>query len=333
MNTLARTVAVTAACLLLPALAFAQAPAAPAPGAPPPADEEPGLDVHAIPGPVQESLGHDIRLNLPAGYVYFNAADAKKLAQKMGNVPDDSLLGMIFPQEVDEERGPAFFVEITYDEAGYIKDDEKIDADAILDSIREGTEEANKIRQQNGVPPIHVDGWAEPPRYDKGKHHLVWAVKGSSTEGSVINLNTRILGRRGYMSLNLIASPEELAGAKPHVATLLGATQFADGARYQDFQPKSDKVAEFGLAALIAGGAGAAALKVAKVGLLAKLGAILLKGLKPLLLILVAGGAWLRRLFGRKKDEPTATTAVSAPPPPPPADPPAAPPSPPSEGA
>ena len=92
--------------------------------------------------------------------------------------------------------------------------------------------------------------------------------------------------------------------SKLEAATLLGVTHFDSGARYEDFDEKSDKVAEYGLAALVAGGAGAAALKLAKVGLLAKFGgkilALLIAGKKVLVAAFIALGAWAKKFFGKK---------------------------------
>jgi uncharacterized membrane-anchored protein len=177
-----------------------------------------------------------------------------------------------------------------------------------LKAIREGTEEGNKYRVEHGFKPMHVDGWSEPPHYERASHHLIWAVAGSDGDGSSINYNTRVLGRHGYASLNLIDDPEKLAQSKLEAATLLGVTRFEPGARYEDFNEKSDKVAEYGLAALVAGGAGAAALKLAKVGLLAKFGgkllALLVAGKKAVVAALVALGAWAKKLFGGKKTPP-----------------------------
>jgi uncharacterized membrane-anchored protein len=286
-------------------------------------------------GPMKADLGHELVIDIPAGFLFFDAPKAKKLAAAMGNVPDDSLLGIIAkaPGDGDDKEGEAWFVEVSYFEEGYVKDDDKLDASAILDSIREGTEEANKVRKERGFKELHVDGWAEPPRYEKAQHHLVWAVKGSDADGSVINYNTRILGRRGVASLNLVASPDELPKARPNIVTLLAATRFGQGARYEDFSPKTDKVAEFGLAALVAGGAGAAAVKLVKVGLLAKFGAVILKflvaGWKLFLVGLIALGGFFRRLFGLKdKKAAAASPAAATDPPPSPPQSPSTPPSP-----
>jgi len=278
------------------------APAAPGPN-----------DIVPQHGPKTIDLGNNLTLKLPEGYVFLDRANAGKLMDRMGNKPDDDTVGIIAKDEAP------WWILVSYDAEGYVKDDDaqKMDNDEILKAIKEGTEEANKYRQQRGFPAVHVDGWTESPRYDRSVHHLVWAIKGTSSRGSSINFNTRVLGRYGYASLNLIDAPENIEASKPEVQKMLAATTFNNGARYEDVDVKHDKVAEYGLAALVAGGAGAVGLKLVKVGLLAKFGgkliALLIAGKKALVLLVVGGGAWLKRVLGIKKK---AATAAETPPPP-----------------
>src|SRR5438552_2450883 len=272
--------------------AGADTPVAPGPG-----------DVIPQLGPKTIDLGNKLTLQLPEGYVFLDQANAKKLMERMGNKPDDDTVGIITKQEV------SWWILVSYDNEGYVKDDDaaKMENDEILKAIKDGTEEANKYRQERGFSAVHVDGWTESPRYDKAVHHLVWAIKGTSEKGSSINFNTRVLGRYGYASLNLIDRPETIDVSKPEVQKMLAATTFNKGARYEDVDVKHDKVAEYGLAALVAGGAGAAALKLVKIGLLAKFGgkliALLIAGKKAILLLVVAIGAGLKRLLGVKRDQ------------------------------
>jgi len=187
----------------------------------------------------------------------------------------------------------------------HVKDDEKIDAAELLSSIREGTEEANKERVEKGFKAMHVEGWIDPPVYDQSQHHLVWALSASSDEFKSVNFNTRILGRSGYVSINLVTTPELLAGFKPEGAAVLHATHFNPGARYEDFNAKTDKVAEYGLAGLVLGGAGLGAMKLVKIGLLAKfwkvIVGVLIAGKKAVIAAIIAIVAVIKRLFGRKK--------------------------------
>jgi uncharacterized membrane-anchored protein len=84
------------------------------------------------------------------------------------------------------------------------------------------------------------------------------------------------------------------------MALLEGAT-FASGATYADYA-KGDRVAEYGLAGLVAGGAGLGA--AAKMGVLAKLGkglvALLVAGKKLIAVVVIGIVALFRRLFGNR---------------------------------
>ena len=102
--------------------------------------------------------------------------------------------------------------------------------DELLTAIKEGTEEANKERVERGFKPLHIDGWSEPPRYEKQQHHLVWALLVSDDDGPAVNFNTRKLGRRGFVSLNLVTDPQHLTEYKPAASTLIEATTFDKGA-------------------------------------------------------------------------------------------------------
>jgi uncharacterized membrane-anchored protein len=266
------------------------------------------------PGPARIALGHELTLELPADHVFLAARDAKKMLAKSGNFMGDAFLGMVI-SKTDREL-PPWWVAIEYADEGYVKDDEKIDGDAILKSIKEGSEAANAERHEKGFPPLFIDGWSEAPHYDKVDHHLIWALGAHSTRGKSVNFETRMLGRRGHVSLNLITGPDVLAADKPEVEKLLSATTFDAGARYADFDAKKgDKVATYGLAALIAGGAGVTALKVAKIGILAKFGKVLLgiiiAAKKGIILLLLAIGAFLKKVFGGKTEEPPPPPAAT----------------------
>jgi uncharacterized membrane-anchored protein len=283
---------------------------------PAPRDEarEPSDQPHPEIGPKKIELGDDLALDLPEGMGYFNRVDAKKLMEKMGNPTDESLRGLVFKPDA------RWLIVLKYVGDGYVKDDDaaELNADEILSSIKDGTEHANEFRKEKGIPAIHVDGWTEPPHYDRAIHHLIWGIRGKDDDGSIstINYYTRVLGRRGFVALNLMDDPATIEASKADGLAVLRATTFKAGARYEDFDKKTDKVAEYGLAALVLGGAGAVALKVAKVGLLAKFGAKLLALLvaakKAVVLFFVAIGAWLKKVFGRRRDGAPAPAAVQS---------------------
>lgn len=251
-------------------------------------------------GPQDVPLRDQAVLHLPAGFGFVPAAEASQYLRALGNVPNDTLAGLVVPlgQQGD------WFVAVSYVPSGYIKDDDAThwDADALLESLREGTAEDNAQRVQMGVPSIEIVGWVEPPAYDAGTHRLVWSVASRGTGETAgtdngINYNTYALGREGYFSLNLVTSQRAVAQDKPAAHALLAALQFDAGKRYGDFDSSTDKVAEYGLAALVAGAA------VKKMGLLAGAAVFFAKFWKLLLIGFVGVAAAARRAFGKEKPD------------------------------
>jgi len=256
--------------------------------------------MHWVPGPTQISLGHDLTLSLPPEDIYLGGDDAKHLLERNGTLHNENLLGIVAGADESD-----WLVTFRYEEDGYVKDDEKIDADEILKSMQEGTVEDNKERAAKGFDPLTINGWRELPRYERALHHLVWGLDVATPKHVSVNYSTRILGRKGWVALNLLSSPGHLDANKPFVQALLGATTFDKGSRYEDFVAGKDKVAEYGLAGLVLGGVGLAALKVAKVGIIAKFWNVILA--------IAAGVGFFKKLFGKKEKLAPPPEAVAPP--------------------
>jgi uncharacterized membrane-anchored protein len=272
-----------------------------APAQSPETEAAPALPPEWEKGPKHVALGHELSLELPGNHAFLPPAPAAKVLEKNGSFHNEDLLGLIASTDPSEE----WFVVARFEESGFIKDDEKVDADEILGALRDGTKEANEERTRRGFKPLTIDGWSEPPRYESAQHHLVWALIVSDPDGKSVNLNTRILGRKGYVSLNLVTDPQKLAGYRGQAAALLSATHFDSGARYEDFNEKTDKVAEYGLAGLVLAGAGLGAAKLVKLGLLAKFSKViiglLIAGKKLVVVALLAIGAFLKKILGGRR--------------------------------
>jgi uncharacterized membrane-anchored protein len=257
--------------------------------------------VHWVSGAQQIKLGDDLAtLTLPKEDAFANSEDTAKLLEYMGNTPSPNDLGLV----ISKKRADDWMVVFSYDPIGYVKDDDaqSIDKNSILENIKEATDEGNKRRKDKGIPALEIEGWAEEPHYDAKTHNLVWAIAATSEGRKIINYNTRKLGRNGVTSINLVVDPNSLASAKPKVENLVANYEYIAGKQYGDFIPGKDKAAEIGLTALIAGGAGAAAVKT---GFFAKFFLPLLIGLKKLWIILVGAAIGLYRKFVGGKKQPT----------------------------
>lgn len=268
-------------------------------------------DEHLTLGPATVRLGTLLaNLELPAGYIFVDKEEAEKFLKAQGSSPE-GILGIIAP--ADQNKDGSFVVICRFEDVGYVKDDDadKIKPDEILNSYKEGTRDQNEERKELNLPPIFVGGWAEKPHYKKESHQVIWGIEVKDEDRAEapvqdINYNTRILGRRGVLSLNLVTSPQELEANKKKVAQLLDATTFVKSQTYADYDPATDKKAEYGLAGLIlGGGAMAAAAKFGVFGALGKwlIGIVLV--FKKFAIVAIAGvGALIAKLFGKKnKDE------------------------------
>jgi uncharacterized membrane-anchored protein len=248
-------------------------------------------------GPQDIALANQAVLRLPAGRIFVPQPQAGKLLNAMGNPGTDARLqGLVFPA-----GGDSWFVTVRFEAAGYVKDDDAKDwnADDLLKSYREGTEASNAERKKMGFPEMEIVGWAEKPAYNAATHRLVWAMsskdRGAPSDAARgVNYNTYALGREGYFSLNLVTALNDLPKDKPAAAELLAALQYDDGKRYADFNSKTDKVAEYGLAALVLG------VAAKKLGFFAVAALFFAKFAKVIFLAVAGFGAVFMKYFKRK---------------------------------
>lgn len=238
-----------------------------------------------------------VTLDLGENFYFLDGADAKKvLVEKWGNPPDSRSLGMIFEEDTD-----AYFydyaVEVTFDRSGYVSDEDAkdINFDKLLKKMQKQTRDVNPARIEQGYSSVELKGWADDPFYDAENNRLMWSklLKFGGEEGDTLNYNMRFLGRRGVLEFNYIAVAESLPQVTAAMPEMSKMASFNEGNRYADFNESTDKVAAYGVAGLIAGGAAAK-----KLGLLAVVLAFLKKGW----IFIIAGIAFLGRMFRKQKD-------------------------------
>ncbi len=239
-------------------------------------------------------LGSRATLEIPEGFRFLEGPEASNLIAAMGNLTSRKEVGLIGTHDLE------WFVVFYFDDVGYVKDDEKdeLDASEMADQMKENLEYSNEERRDRGFEELSFDGWAIPPRYNEASNRLEWAHRLRSSSGVSVNYNTRVLGRRGVMRVILVTDPELLDATLPKYNTLMGGFEFTDGERYSEFRA-GDKIAEYGLIALVAGGAGAVA---AKTGLLSAIVVFFKKGAKLIVVALAGAAAFLKKLFTGRKD-------------------------------
>lgn len=242
-------------------------------------------------GPATVQLGSHASLTMPEGFEFLGPEGTRELNVRMQNPPvghDEYALA---------DASGKWVALFSYENTGYVKDDQKIDADAILDSIREGTVESNKERQSRGWDELKVLGWSAKPEYDSELKSLAWSILAEdvSSHAQIVNYNTRLLGRFGVMDVVVVTDPDHLPDAIQDFKQAVPGFHFSPGETYGEYRP-GDHVAAYGLAALITGGAAAVA---AKKGLFSVIGGFLVAAWKFLLAGLAALGAWFKSKFGK----------------------------------
>ncbi|MCE9594576.1 MAG: DUF2167 domain-containing protein [Planctomycetes bacterium] len=230
---------------------------------------------------------------MPEGFVFADGDVTRKILEAFENIPNGSELGLFAPEAFD------WFVVFDYSEEGYVKDDEKddLDADDILATLRESTARGNEARRARGLEEFELEGWAVPPKYNETTHNLEWATRIRAKSGTSVNHRTKILGRKGVMEVVLVCSPEQLETLLPEYRRHMDSFAYVSGEKYSEYT-SGDKLAAYGLTALVAGGAGVLA---AKTGLLAKFW-------KLIVAAVVAVGAGVKKLFGGKSKSDSATS-------------------------
>lgn len=276
--------------LLLPALARPAEGAADEPSPQQRAILEKIRALNWVEGPKTVDVVGNAQLVVPEGYLFLDQRETDKFLELNQNMSTGKEV-MIAPKSLEWSAYISFAGE------GYVKDDEKIDAAALLKALKEGTEEENAERRKRGWAPIHVAGWAVTPAYNTATKRLEWATKlVGDGSGEAVNFFTKILGRRGYTTVVLVSSPEDLVAAESALNKVLEGYAFKPGDTYAEWVP-GDKVAEYGLAALVLGGAAAIATKKGLWGVLAS---ALAASWKFIAAAVVGAGAWLRRAFSKK---------------------------------
>jgi uncharacterized membrane-anchored protein len=258
------------------------------------AEKEGKASINWQEGPGVAVLKNAAEVKLPKGYKFANAADTQKMLKAAGEPSSGQEMGMIVPTEGE------WSVFFEFSDTGYVKDDDKdkLDADKLLKSITAGNDEANKMRVKMGNAPLKILGWEKPPFYDEATHNLEWALRAEVEGQPLLNYNTRLLGRRGVMEVVLVCSPDKLSETLPAFKELLAGYAYKPGETYAEYK-QGDKLAKYGLTALVAGGAVAVA---AKTGLLATILLLFKKAWKLVIIGLVAIGAFVKRLiFGRSE--------------------------------
>ena len=236
-----------------------------------------------VTAPVKENISGNATINLVDDLIYLNEPETKKFLAANGNIPTGG-------QYTIASQKLQWFSIFQFSGDGYVKDDEKIDSSALLAALQKNNELGIEERRKQGLPLLYLDGWFIEPYYDGVTKRLEWATKLHDEQNNpIVNFSTRLLGRRGHMQVTLVSSPQTMTRDVASFKSALTHFDFNDGERYSEFT-SGDKVAAYGLGALVLGGAAAA---VASKGGFKAIGMLIFGAFAALV-------AFVKKLFGKK---------------------------------
>lgn len=243
-------------------------------------------------GPATVPLGKIAELKLPEKYHFVGQDSVKKFYELTQNSQNGKEVGVVL--------APGYMLFLDYDETGYVKDEEKLDADKIMKTMTENEEPSNEARKKRGWSEMKLKGWATPPHYDAKTNNLKWAINITSSQDGFkdvfINESIRMLGRGGVMNVTLVSDTPGFKAAEAETEKLLANNfSYVAGQKYSEFK-SGDKVAAYGLSALVLGGG---AVMAAKLGWFASLGVWFGKAWKAIVFGLIALGALIKKLFNK----------------------------------
>lgn len=239
-------------------------------------------------------------LKVPYGNIFIPREQAVKISEAMGNFHNELLQGLVLP---DSSLVQNWMVYISYENSGYVTDEdqESLNPDELLTIIKDSTDKDNKLRKEKGIGKLNIKKWLEEPTYDKGNHQLIWSLLAEESDietdqkTPIVNYKANMLGRDGIFSFVLVTDERLINENKSKIKEVLKNIAYNEGRRYEDFLPGSDKVAGYGLAALVTG------VAAKKMGLFAILGVFLVKAGKFLLLIPVLLANKIKKFFSKEK--------------------------------
>jgi uncharacterized membrane-anchored protein len=235
------------------------------------------------------------KISLKDGFQFLDRTGARTLLVDIWHNPPQAasqVIGVIVPKDFHPLGDVSWAVTIESADDGYVKDDEfdSMDFNKVLKDMKEQSKEASKERVASGYGKMELAGWATAPHYDKTQHKLYWAKK-YDVEGpeQSLNYDIRVLGRSGHLELSLISGMDQFKEIEGEVPKILSMVDFTDGNRYADYR-SGDRVANYGIAALITGGV------LAKTGFFKGVLLLLVKGWKLLVLGVVGVGMLIKRI-------------------------------------
>lgn len=249
------------------------------------------MDLGWVKGPATVSITSRAKISIPKGYMYLGEQDTSRFLEMNGNLPQPGRYTIA-------QRDFRWFAVYAFSADGYVKDNEAIEPAALFKTMKDDETADNEARKAAGLEPMYLDAWVVEPHYEQATRQLEWGTRLHSTDNApIVNYTSRMLGRAGVMSATLVSDPKNLEKDLIDFRSATGSFSYVPGEKYEEFR-NGDKMAEYGLGALIAGGAAAAAAKSGAGKAIAGFGKVIIVGIGAAFLALFG---FIKSMFNRKK--------------------------------
>lgn len=174
-----------------------------------------------------------VNVYVPNGYKYIdNESTRKILVDYWGNGPAqvENVLGMIIPDGVNSVEGIDRAWIVSYYRPGHVRDADSGNEDFswLLDELRRYPQyEGSELE------------WAWKPAYDKKKHQLSLPVMIVTGTDTVLDYKRIIFGSEGAVQVEPVVDIADASWLRGHEDDVSDAIIFKVGARYEDFDEKS----------------------------------------------------------------------------------------------
>ena len=242
-------------------------------------------------------------LELGRDFAFYGPEDTRRIVVDIWENPPteaDGVLGLVMPAG-SSPRDRSWGALVTWEPVGWVSADDarSADYDALMREMQSEARDRNAQGRGDGFAAVKVVGWAQRPAYDSVAHAVSWArtlrFADAEDDPDTLHYDVRILGRYGVLSLNIVGDETQLPEIREAARELKSRVQFAPGARYEDFDRESDDVAGYGIAGLVASGAGLAVAK--NLGVFAVLAKLAQPIGAALLVLALALATPFRRIF------------------------------------
>jgi len=190
-----------------------------------------------------------LTLNVPAGYRFYNAAEARAYVQRANQqLPSGEVFGLLARQGEDIRAPGTWATVVSYEPIGYVQPE-----------TASGLSDANfetQVRDARQTQNRRFEGFATAPSFNAEAPYVVWAERVAAPGGAGgkdLRYEQKILGREGVACMTSIGSADQQTAIAAAAADLRGMISFPEGKRHADFQAASDTVSEYSVPGLVTG--------------------------------------------------------------------------------